>query len=417
VVAIDPTGVLDVAGSKLFPLGISNPPPLGGKTSDGKDVFQELASGGVNFLRLGRQLWSPVDATLASQVKQVTDVMDVAHPLGILGWVWLGSTPNYAVAANKTLLPKLVAAVKDHPGLGAWKGIDEPNNPKEAPSIRTPAPGMVDAYNAVKRIDPGHPFVVTHEPISPATALLGYRAACDITGADIYPVSYPPGTHAETSNHDISVVGDITSKLKQVAGPKPVWMTLQIAWSGITPSPGKPNIPRFPTALEERFMAYQAIVHGARGLFFFGGNITQVMRPIDARTGWNWTFWQLVLKPLLLELTSPSVQPALLAPESSAKVTASASDIDVATRQTAEFLYVIAVRCGGSTSRVGFTGLPKRHDGQAIGGGEVLFEYQQVPPTSPPDPTKQAFRPIAVSGGGFRDWFGPHDTHVYRFHV
>ena len=24
-------------------------------------------------------------------------------------------------------------------------------------------------------------------------------------------------------------------------------------------------------------------------------------------------------------------------------------------------------------------------------------------------------RPIAVGGGGFRDWFAPHDAHVYRF--
>jgi len=40
-----------------------------------------------------------------------------------------------------------------------------------------------------------------------------------------------------------------------------------------------------------------------------------------------------------------------------------------------------------------------------------------VPPTSPPDPTKQAFRPIGVSGGSFHDWLGPHDTHVYRFQL
>ena len=30
-------------------------------------------------------------------------------------------------------------------------------------------------------------------------------------------------------------------------------------------------------------MAYQAIVNGARGLIFFGGHMTQVMRPVDAK--------------------------------------------------------------------------------------------------------------------------------------
>ena len=59
-------------------------------------------------------------------------------------------------------------------------------------------------------------------------------------------------------------------------------------------------------------MAYQAIVAGARGLMFFGGHLTQITRPRDARAGWNWTFWELVLRPLLLELTSDSVRPALV---------------------------------------------------------------------------------------------------------
>ena len=106
----------------------------------------------------------------------------------------------------------------------------------------------------------------------------------------------------------------MTKKMVTAAGGKPVWMTLQIAWSGITPGQQHPEIvPRFPTLLEERLMAYQAIVNGARGLIFFGGQLTQVMRPRDAQLGWNWTFWDLVLRPLLVELTSPSVLPALMA--------------------------------------------------------------------------------------------------------
>jgi hypothetical protein len=27
----------------------------------------------------------------------------------------------------------------------------------------------------------------------------------------------------------------------------------------------------------------------------------------------------------------------------------------------------------------------------------------------------QTHRQIAVQGGGFSDWFAPHDAHVYRF--
>ncbi len=162
-------------------------------------------------------------------------------------------------------------------------------------------------------------------------------------------------------------------------------------------------------------MAYQAIANGARGLAFFGGHLTQVMRPADARAGWNWTFWELVLRPLLAELTSTAVAPALVAPDAAAAVKATAKDVELVTRQDASFLYLITVRRGGTTSRVGFSGLPRRQDGTAIAGGQVLFEYAQEPPPPPIQPGRQAFRSVRVTSGGFRDWFGPHDAHVYRF--
>ena len=43
-VTIDgPTGTLRIGGGKVFPLGLSNAPPLGGKTPAGKDGLKELA--------------------------------------------------------------------------------------------------------------------------------------------------------------------------------------------------------------------------------------------------------------------------------------------------------------------------------------------------------------------------------------
>ena len=135
--------------------------------------------------------------------------------------------------------------------------------------------------------------MIIQAPRSTVAELTPYRPAFDVTGADIFPVAYPPGEHSDLPNKDVSVVGDVTRKMIQAAGAKPVWTTLQIAWSGILPSADKPGlVPRFPTLHEERFMAYQAIVAGARGLMFFGGHLTQVMKPADARAGWNWTFWE-----------------------------------------------------------------------------------------------------------------------------
>jgi hypothetical protein len=39
----------------------------------------------------------------------------------------------------------------------------------------------------------------------------------------------------------------------------------------------------------------------------------------------------------------------------------------------------------------------------------------QDPLPPPIEPGHQVFRPVAVAGGAFSDWFALHDVHVYRF--
>lgn len=409
------TGALLVDGRKLFPIVLSNGPPLGAKAPNGKDALAELAAGGASFLRVGRPTWSL--ESIDQQIAAEREVLDAAAAHGLHCWLQLGNVPNLpsrGIAPKKQLLTRIVGDLKDHPALGAWKGIDEPANPNRPE--RVPAAGMVRAYRTLRETDPDHPVVITQAPVSTAAQLVPYRPAFDITGADIYPVSYPPAKHAGGRNRDIGVVGEITRKMVRAAGGKPVWMTLQIAWSGVIPTEQHPaDVPRFPTLNQERFMAYQAIVNGARGLAFFGGHLTQIASPADAQAGWNWTFWELVLRPLLEELTSASVAPALVAPDAPRAVKASSKQVELVTREADGFLYVIAVRRGSGTSRVAFSGLPRRRDGQPIRGGEVLFEYVQEPLPPPIDPSGQTFRTVSVAGNGFRDWFAQHDARVYRF--
>src|SRR5919201_1741313 len=411
---VDPTGALVIDGQKVFPIGFSNPPPLGGSTPDGKDGWQELKAGGASFVRTGRADWSAqqIDAQIAAE----KTLEDAAAAHGLHCWLWLGALPNLPTtpgSPREQLLTKVVDAFKGHPGLGAYKGVDEPQH------SNVPAAGLIRAHTKLGALDPDHPVVIIQAPVGTVADLTPYRRAFDITGADIYPVAYPPGAQTGGPNKDISVVGDVTKKMVEAAGGKPVWMTLQIAWSGVTASQQHADlVPRFPTLHEERFMAYQAIVNGARGLIFFGGQLTQVMRPRDAQLGWNWTFWEQVLKPLLVELTSPSVLPALIAPVAQSAVTANAADVELTTRRADNYLYVLAVRRNATTTnRVTFSGLPPKNNGAALTAGQVMFEYLQDPLPPPVDPGKQQFRYVQVANGSFTDWFGPHDVHVYRFNL
>jgi hypothetical protein len=410
-VVIDANGVLLAGGRKLFPICLSNGPPT---------RLAEVAAAGVNMLRTGTALWSSEFAD--GLIAQERAKLDTAAKHGLLCWLWLGDLTDLPPAAGsprERVLARVVNGLKGHPALGAWKGVDEPRNTFRGANWIRPA-GLVRGYRRMKQLDPNHPLVITQAPGSPLAHLTPYRPAFDVTGADIYPVSYPPGIHAGASsrNRDISVVGDLTRTMRAAAGAKPVWMTLQISWSGTVRSKQRPTIvPRFPTLHQQRFMAYQAIVNGARGLVFFGGHLTQVGTPADARAGWNWSYWNQALKPLVVELSSPDVQPALVAPNAKAVVKSGAKNVEVVTRQDGRSLYVIAVRRGGPTSTVGFTGLPSRSDGQRIVRGEVLGEFVQDPPPPPIGAGKQVFRTVAVANGGFRDWFGPHDARVYRFRL
>src|SRR6266487_2116315 len=414
-VPIDSTGCIVIDGQKVFPIGLSEAPPLGGQTPDARDAWTEVAGAGANFVRTGFRDWSlqQIDSQIAAERGR----MDAAAAHGMHCLPRLGNAGDLPAgdgqpSVNEQLLVKIANGLKTHPALGAYKGVDEPALGGVA------AAGLARARTKLRTIDPDHPVVITQAPLGSVASLVPYRPAFDITGADIYPVAYPPGRHSDLPNKDISVVGDVTKKMVNAAGGKPVWMTLQIAWSGITPNQQRPElVARFPTLQEERFMAYQAIVDGARGLVFFGGQLTQVMRPRDAQLGWNWTFWELVLRPLLVELTSPSVLPALIAPVAQAAVTSSAAGVELTARRSGNFLYVIAVRRDGTTSRVTFSGLPPKQGGGQLTVGQVMFEYAQDPLPPPIQPDKQQFRYVQVQNGSFKDWFGPHDAHVYRFNV
>ena len=160
-------------------------------------------------------------------------------------------------------------------------------------------------------------------------------------------------------------------------------------------------------------MTYQAIANGARGVNYFGGHLTQVATPEDAAAGWNWSFWQQVLRPIVRSSRPRELQPALVAPDASpgVKTQTPRSSSSPAARR-------LPVRdrreARRQVSRVAFTGLPKRRDGSALTAGRVLFEYEQRPL---PPPVQHAPRRIgrSLSGWAIRGLVRPHDAHVYRF--
>ncbi len=413
-VTINPDQVLVIDGKKVFPIGFTMPPPANGFTPDGENAIQELSRAGANFMRTGA--WG--DNWGSETIKREKEYMDAAAKYGMHCLPYLKELAALKPTDKKReqTLRDVIKMFRDHPGLGAWKGADEPEWGKE------PLDPLLRVRDIIKKTDPNHPIVMIQAPRGTLETLRPYNQTGDLIGADIYPISYPPGTHSLLENNEISMVGDYTRKMMEVAdGKMPVWMVLQIAWSGVLKE-GKTL--RFPTFPEERFMAYQAIINGARGLLFFGGNIDKALAPEDAPLGWNWRFWHRVLRPVIEEIGDKSaLNPALLAPDSKLPVkvvmkestgamlketavasanrpfttnTANLFPIEFCVREVGNEIFVLACnRDKAATIKVEFSGLPA-----TVTGTATMFEEPRV---------------AEVKNGKFTDWFAPFEVHVYRF--
>lgn len=367
-----------------FPIGFTKAPPVDGRTPEGRDAWAELATNGAVFHRCGTRpgQWG------AESERELLHMLDRSAAAGIKCAIYIPELSAPDSPERESELRRVVRKFKSHPGLGYWKSADEPEWGK------VPVPVVQKFYDIVHEIDPVHPVWMTQAPRGTKESLAAYVSAYDVGAIDIYPVSYPPGLHGHFPNRNLSVVGDYAAWLRDIQPGKPFWMVLQICFSGVT-KPGKTL--RFPTFPEQRYMSYQSVIHGARGLLYFGGDVEASLNSRDRPLGWNWTFYDRVLRPVLEEFRPSSpLYPALLAPDSAVPVRVEGGEgVEVLVRETGPYLYLLAAKREGETVQARFTGLPA-----ALDEGEVLYE----------DP-----RGVRASEGAFTDWFGPNEVHVYRF--
>lgn len=387
-VIINPDHVLEINGKKVFHIGFDLPPLPDAKAWNGKNGIAELHDAGATFLQTGPagKHWWTNDASLALEQKWE----DAAAKNGMHCWMRLNNLPAPGNTFAEAEFKALINRFKKHPGFGVWNSVDEPEWGK------VPVEPLLQVSHLLHQLDPNHPVSINHAPRGSIESLRRYNAACDITGCDIYPISYPPGRHVEDvwTNREISVVGDYTRRMVEVAeNKKPVWIYLQIAWSGVA-NEGKTL--RFPTFPEQRFMTFQAIINGARGIIYFGGQIPSAITPEDAKLGWNWTFWRRVLRPVIEQIGEKSpLYPALVAPESKLPVKVRGDGVEYCVREVGRDIFLLACKREGHITKAEFSGLPEK-----LNGGEILFE----------DPRK-----VTLKNGSFTDWFAPFEVHIYHF--
>ena len=317
---------------------------------------------------------------------------------GAYTWINL-STLSRAQPGSSThsLLNQVITTLKGDSlgsdGIGMWKGADEPwwngfpvSSLQFAYCLATSRgePGWCANYSS---LDSDHLWVTIQAPRGTASDLAPYSAVTDVHGSDAYPIDI------DITNPDLHQVGRWTSTIASITPSQSVWTTLQICSSGSYNANGYV----LPTRLQERYMIYDAIINGARSLNFYGGNNPNCWNASDAAYGWNWTFWNTVLKSLVQEISASSeIAPALVNTASEQALSTSDSTTQGVKRlgATSNDIWVIAARSGSGTQTVTISGLPA-----TITSGAVYTEG----------------RSVTVSNGSFTDNFAQWGVHVYRF--
>jgi hypothetical protein len=161
----------------------------------------------------------------------------------------------------------------------------------------------------IRGADAGHVIWFNHAPRNAMSDLKKYGTLADAVGCDIYPVPFGPLVgHSDLSEKNLPSVGRFTERMEQSVPGKPAWMVLQgFGWDAL--GEGKSETARpDPTLRQSRFMAYDAVVAGARGILYWGTFAMKKDSP----------FWT-ELKQVVSELRD--LQPFLSAPDANARLT------------------------------------------------------------------------------------------------
>jgi hypothetical protein len=392
VTTVDQHGTTLIDGQKVFPIVLAKGPDRGSLTPDGADALDEVVAAGVNVFKVGpaTRPWWPEDKADAVAWNQE------AASRGVYTWMNLATladaTPQTPV--KEARLREVIGLLKGAPAMAMWKGADEPwlagFAPEELQYAYCVATSRGEAEWCAGRpmADSDHLWVTIQAPRGTASDLAPYGPVTDVHGVNHYPVTWE-----DRADPNLDEVGMWTDTVASVTRNHAVWTTLQVCASGSSGPNGEYVLP---TKHQERYMIYDAILNGARSLAFYGGNIFRCWNETDTPLGWNWTFWNTVLKGLIQEINADSpIAPALVNPESTQVLASSDATTQVISREGAgDELWVVAARNGAGSQQVSISGLPS-----TVTSGMVYTEE----------------RSVQVTNGAFTDTFQRWSVHVYRF--
>ncbi|NMA19526.1 MAG: hypothetical protein GX927_03010 [Lentisphaerae bacterium] len=252
----DERGYLRNQGETIFPIGICTP-------SGEMDALRVYSQSGINLIT--SQL--PLFPAMADYMHEITNKFG-------LRWMLWNSWGFSRLSESETvdLLLKSREMLRKDPGFLGFLA-DEPA------VWALPVDNFRFYYKQMLRCMPEYLAWINHaprvsrtstEPSQAFSVVSRFSRTSDVSGFDIYP--FPNGQiHNYLPNRTISCIGDYTDMCRDMTwGVKPVWMILQaFSWNeerGKEPDEVNPR----PAEKDLRFMAWNAITHGATGIIWYG---------------------------------------------------------------------------------------------------------------------------------------------------
>ncbi|MHC4444492.1 MAG: hypothetical protein ACYTBZ_09115 [Planctomycetota bacterium] len=298
-----PSTPIQIDGRPFFPIGLYSYPKHDPKV----DVYESMAKAGFNFYML------PLSATKeqldAAQANGIKIILRLGHLMNLSG------TPKELAKKKKALTERIVpeSLAYKHPAVVALEGPDEPlwgikirqqkryqvllghatwaRSPEQIKEIADFLNGLRDGYAEIRRLcgkryqvwlnfaprsDEDELRWFTELPVVGPYAQDG-RTTADVFGTDIYPTPRGGGNNGWIRGRLVgsaAAVGAFTEKLGRAVNPHPFYMVLQgcgiSEWDAKLVEAGKNQ--RRPTFSELQFMVFDALVHGASGILYWGAN-------------------------------------------------------------------------------------------------------------------------------------------------
>ncbi len=257
-------GMMNIHGKRTFLLGLYQKP-------NQPNSLESLVKTGFNLINL------PADI----------GILDSAKATGMNAWVTLGTIDPAKREESWKKIKQSVVLLKNHPSILAYELADEPAYTWNSDQLRILPSIMRETRDSVKKADPKHLIYLNHASVNLVETMKQYNPSNDITACDIYPVIpagikimyalNSDGKQGDLPNTTLSQVGDYVDKMRQVCGPnRPLLMVLQgFAWEMLRPAAERENSKiHYPTYEELWFMSWDAILHGANGLIWWGTAFT-----------------------------------------------------------------------------------------------------------------------------------------------